>query len=56
MRKMSSVRLVRVAERRLDCAVKAEMWACVWETAAESGRGEVLFEADGAEEGRVALR
>lgn len=56
MRKMSSVRLVRVAERRLDCAVKAEIWACVRETVAGRERGAVLFEADGAEEGRVALR
>lgn len=53
MRKMSSVRLVRVAETRVDCAVKAEMWACVSETVAESERGAVLFEADEAEEGRV---
>lgn len=56
IRKMSSVRLVSVAETRVDCAVKAEMCAWVWETVAESARGAVLFEADEAEEGRVALR
>lgn len=46
---MSSVRLVRVVERRLDCAVKAEMWACVCDTVVDNETGLSLFEADGAE-------
>ena len=55
VRRMSSVRLVRVVERRVVCAVRVEMWVCVWDAIVESeGMGCCCFWE--VEEGRVLLR
>lgn len=52
---MSSVKLVRVAERRVVWALSVEMWDCVWEAMAErEGAGCCCFVA--VDDGRVVFR
>ena len=46
---MSSVRVVRVSERRVVWAARVEMWVWVWEVVAERAVVEVGL-------GRVAFR